>query len=357
MRTLFSHIIQKRYSQSYEDIATDALAYILNTHDSAKRALMQFLRTIEPILPDLNFSTQMVEGTIRPDMWGTSENKIFLYVENKFWAGLTGNQPVNYLEELAKNNYPTLLLMVVPGAREQTMVMELLRRINDAGIDFVENVTNHKGIVWQIRTGIGPSLTLTSWPRILEMIKADSENKPAVKEDIKQLQSLCDAADIDKFIPFDASDLNNQLTPAIILQFGQVIRDVGAIGLRKGFMNKDGLTMGVTFSGFGIYYWLNSQGCVGVWFGVDYDLWKTYGLPLWLKFSPTPTFGRSAEVEPMLRTQPVGNHLIQKLDDDSLAVSINIQPGSDKDRVINDAANQIESIAEALSWIEIFSPK
>lgn len=36
MQTVFSHIIQKRYSQSYEDIATDALAYILNTYETAR---------------------------------------------------------------------------------------------------------------------------------------------------------------------------------------------------------------------------------------------------------------------------------------------------------------------------------
>ncbi|MGC9337988.1 MAG: hypothetical protein ACP5EQ_07870, partial [Candidatus Cloacimonadia bacterium] len=159
MKNLFSHIIQKRYSHAYEDIATDALAYILNTHDTARQAMMQFLRSIEPALPDLNFNTQIVEGTIRPDMWGYSGNKTFLYVEDKFWAGLTENQPVNYLEELRKYDNPTLLLVVVPGAREQTMVIELIRRIMEAGIGFTECDAHHKGIVWQIQTDIGPSLT------------------------------------------------------------------------------------------------------------------------------------------------------------------------------------------------------
>jgi len=41
MQTVFSHIIQKPYSQSYEDVATDALAYILNTHQPARQAMMR----------------------------------------------------------------------------------------------------------------------------------------------------------------------------------------------------------------------------------------------------------------------------------------------------------------------------
>lgn len=353
MQTLFSHIVQKRYSQSYEDIATDALAYILNTHETSRQAMMQFLRNIEPSLPDLTYNTQMTEGAIRPDMWGYSGNKTFLYVEDKFWAGLTENQPVNYLLELEKYNNPTLLLMIVPGAREQTMIMELLRRINEAGICFQECKPNHKGIVWQIQTEFGPLLTLTSWPRIIEIIKIGSEGHADVKEDIRQLQSLCDAADIDKFVPFDASDLSNQLTPAIILQLGHVIRDVGTIGLRKGYLSKDGLTTGATFSSFGGYYWLNSRNNVGIWFGVDYDLWKTYGSPLWLKFSATPTFGRASEISALLKIIPEDKHLIQKLDDGSLVLSINLQTGSDKDIVVYDVAKQVEQIAQTLSSIPL----
>ncbi len=46
-------------------------------------------------LPELTFKTQQTEGSIRPDMWGFAGNEPCVYIENKFWAGLTDNQPVS----------------------------------------------------------------------------------------------------------------------------------------------------------------------------------------------------------------------------------------------------------------------
>lgn len=46
MQTVFSHIIQKRFSQVNEDVATDALAYILGSSESARNGMMKLLRSI-----------------------------------------------------------------------------------------------------------------------------------------------------------------------------------------------------------------------------------------------------------------------------------------------------------------------
>jgi hypothetical protein len=137
VQTVFSHIIQKRYSQSYEDIATDALAYILTTYKSSYNEMMKFLRGILPGLPDIQFQTQVGEGAIRPDMWGYRGLDTFVYIENKFWAGLTENQPVSYLYELANHSQPTLLLMIVPGAREQMMIGQLTQRLQQAEVQII----------------------------------------------------------------------------------------------------------------------------------------------------------------------------------------------------------------------------
>ena len=40
MQTVFSHVIRKRYSQEYENIATDALAYILESSEAARAELL-----------------------------------------------------------------------------------------------------------------------------------------------------------------------------------------------------------------------------------------------------------------------------------------------------------------------------
>ena len=129
MQTVFSHIVQKRFSQVNEDVATDALAFILHSSESARNGMIRLLRGIIPNMPSLRFRTQQsaqqTEGSIRPDMWGYDEAEPRVFVENKFWAGLTDNQPVAYLRKLAEYTQPTVLLVVVPDAREQTMRREL----------------------------------------------------------------------------------------------------------------------------------------------------------------------------------------------------------------------------------------
>jgi len=106
MQTVFSYIIRKQFSSEYENVATEALAYILNSSESARKGMMKVLRNIAPDMPDLQFRTQQTEGSlqtednIRPDMTGYHESETRVFFENKFWAGLTENQPISYLDKL-----------------------------------------------------------------------------------------------------------------------------------------------------------------------------------------------------------------------------------------------------------------
>ena len=70
MHTVFSHIIQKRFSRVNEDVATDALAFILQTSETARNGILKLLRGVVADMPELRFRTQQTEGSIRPDMWG-----------------------------------------------------------------------------------------------------------------------------------------------------------------------------------------------------------------------------------------------------------------------------------------------
>jgi hypothetical protein len=84
----------------------------------------------------------------------------------------------------------------------------------------------------------------------------------------------------------NSKDLTNQIIPTLILQLGQIIRDAINIGLRKQLLSNEGLTESVNWGKFGKYVWLNEPNCVGIWFGLDYEIWKQYGVsPLWVKFS------------------------------------------------------------------------
>ena len=102
MKTVFSHIVQKRLSRENENVATEALAYILGYSKPARNGMIKLLQGVVPEMPELRFQTQQTEANSRPDMWGYFENEPRVFIENKFWANLTENQPVAYIEILAK---------------------------------------------------------------------------------------------------------------------------------------------------------------------------------------------------------------------------------------------------------------
>ena len=67
---------------SLQDVATDALAFILDSSESARNGMIKLLRGIDPSLPALRFETQLAEGSIRPDMWGLDGGQPRVCIEN-----------------------------------------------------------------------------------------------------------------------------------------------------------------------------------------------------------------------------------------------------------------------------------
>ncbi len=89
--SLFGHLAS-RFSGQTENIATEALNYIINRSSVARRAFLQFAAQADVELPDtLRFQTQAVgDDNAIPDLVGMdSESRQVLLVEAKFWAGLT----------------------------------------------------------------------------------------------------------------------------------------------------------------------------------------------------------------------------------------------------------------------------
>lgn len=93
MRTLLSHVVNRRFSQDSEDVATEALAFIMQKSEAARKGVMRVLHAVNPDLPHLRFRTQQTERGVRPDMSGMAGNRPFAFIENEFWAGLTDSQP------------------------------------------------------------------------------------------------------------------------------------------------------------------------------------------------------------------------------------------------------------------------
>jgi hypothetical protein len=348
MQTVFSHIIQKRFSQVHEDVATDALAFILHSSEAARSGMMKLLRGLVPELPDLRFRTQQTEGSIRPDMCGFAGVNPQVFVENKFWAGLTDNQPVSYLRQLAECVEPTVLLVVGPAAREQTLWRELSRRLLDAGIP-VSDQNAPAGIVRSTKTELGPILAITSWTKLLSTLEREAADDPGAGSDLIQLRALCDAADTQAFVPLSASELTDQRTPALILQLSDIVQASVDLAVTEGVLTLDGLRPQASWDRIGRYIRFTHDAGVGAWLGLRFDLWRQHGgLPLWLVFSPT-AFGRAAEVHALLDPWAAREGVLSVMNDQRFAVAIDLLIGDEKDNVTKDVVSFLKEIAGFLA--------
>lgn len=351
MQTVLSYIIQKRYSQEYENIATDVLAFILKSNESARNGMMKFLRGIISDLPDLHFETQQTEGVIRPDMWGMHESDSRVYIENKFWAGLTENQPVNYLTQLAKCPQPSLLLVVGPEARMHTLWRILMDRLKGAEIPFTDS-DDRPGIINSVATGIGPIFTLTSWSRLLSALEFEVADDQGARSDILQLRSLCEAADIKAFIPISSTEITDQRTPAFILQLNTIVQVSVDMAVAENVLSHKGLAWGGRMDRVGRYARFSSEQGAGFWFGTSFPLWREHGgTPLWLVFDRTE-FGRAHEVRPLLEPWAAREGIFTAWDDNEFVVAIDIETGEEKDRVIKGIVDRFRKISVVLSDLE-----
>ncbi|MEO7297055.1 MAG: hypothetical protein ABI042_00610 [Verrucomicrobiota bacterium] len=348
MSTVLSHIVQKRFSQEYENIATDALAFIVNSNELAKRGLMKLLRGVDADLPNLHFRTQETEENARPDMWGFDGIVPRVFVENKFWAGLTENQPVTYLERLAKNSQSSVLLVIVPAAREATVWRELNQRLADSNV-LTSRRDNSVGISCCLGTDLGPALALTSWSKLLSAIQAEIKDELQANNDLLQLRALCDSADSQAFQPISSAEVTDQTTPTFILQLGEIVETAVSLADAEGILSKGTLKPQSDSTRTGRYAWFPNRNGAGIWFGIHFELWREYGgTPLWLIFS-NGNYGRADEVRGWLEQWCATNGVFAAYGDRQFAVAIKLVTGEEKDHVVKSVVNQLKKIAEALS--------
>lgn len=352
MQTVFSHIIQKRLSQENENVATEALAFILRSHEAAHNGMMKLLRGVEPHLPRLWFRTQQPDGNNRPDMQGCDDKgQTHVFVENKFWAGLTENQPVSYLHILAECTQPTILLVVGPEERKETLWRELNRRLADNKISTTTDMVI--GIFRVATTSTGPILALTSWKSLLYALEPEIADDKDARSDLLQLQALCAAADSEAFLPISSEETSDQRTPAFILQLSSIVQAAVDIAVTEGILNLKGTMPQASAERIGRYAYFGAERRVGIWLGIHFGLWKKHGVtPLWTVFS-TSDWGRAREVQVLLEPWAAPKRLLATSHDDgSFVVALNITTGEDKDRVVAGIVARLEEMADCLSVLK-----
>jgi len=349
MDTVFSHIVQKRFSQVAEDVATDALAFILRSSDGARNGFMKLLRGIEPGLPELRFQTQPSEDNIRPDMCGFDGSHRRVFIENKFWAGLTDNQPASYLAKLGEFTQPTVLLFVVPSAREQSLWRELLARL--ASNDIKVTVRDAPaGVPFTAARQDGVTLALTSWSMLLSGLKLEVADDRSAMNDLVQLGALCEAADAQAFIPFAGEAVTGTGTPVLVLQLGTVVKEATDLAITERILDVTNLRPTASWDRVGRYVrFPGATGARGIvaWMGVQFDLWRRHEGPLWLIFPEA----EALEVKPMLESWGTQHGKVTVSESGHFSLRLGLPTGEDKDRVLRSIADELKQVAHELSGL------
>ena len=190
---------------SQEDIATFALQYLLTQSENLNRAFTKRIaENMQIELEDILQYTCQVTGNSeekeRPDMVGTNaQGEEVMLFEMKFYASLTVNQPLTYLERLRKQSGKGLMF-VCPTVRKTNLWGKLLELCS--GMD-VQKVNDY------CVTVDGVKMALITWNEVIELLKQVAGAVDlSFTADIAQLEGYCNQLDSDAFIPFTSEDLS-----------------------------------------------------------------------------------------------------------------------------------------------------
>ena len=343
--TVFGHLALQ-FSARPENLATEALAYVLRNSSAASRAFVQFLKLAGVEVPEgLAYETQQVglENSI-PDMKCIdSQGVLRVVVENKFWAGLTDNQPVTYMRELP-TEVDALLLFVVPEARLRFVWDDLVARSIAADIP-VDNVQQHSTITTCEVQGTH-RMAVASWRTLLDALAMATISAADINahNDIVQLQGLCNAMDEQAFLPLRGDELTNLELARRVVNYSDLPFDIVNDAVNRGFCDRRGLRETASRYGSGTYI---RMGSYEPWFGYDASAWSRFGIsPFWVNFAAS--YSPVAEIRQKLVS--FRTSMPQRCFDfaGQVSVPILLPVGVEKSRVIEYAASQIGELASEL---------
>jgi hypothetical protein len=312
--SLLSHIAGNFISQ-YENVANSSICYLLNKYPSAREALKKRLSLSK--IPDFYKTEQSTRSNGRPDIVGTNENgDISVIIEGKFWANLTDNQPVNYLKELTNSGK---LMFLAPQKRIKSLQCEIEKRIQ-----------NHDD-----------RIDICSWNEFLNLVDiANSKGHDAdLESDLNQLKELCEIMDIEGMPPLSITDLD-PMNGRIIYQFADLIEECNSF-IRQKWDKADfkGTKLGGFKEGYGFYFKVSNN---QYWLGVSWYNWYTKNChtPIWLYIYANKT--NSVDKIFSRLNQHDSSKVIHS--NDRVMCAIDLQPGMDKDAMIDCIYNKTKNI-------------
>lgn len=335
---MLAHLAHRLTSRT-EDLATEALAYILKESRESRDSLRKMYQDLGiPLCEDLRYRTQVCLGKdARHDLVGLdSSGKARVIIETKFWAGLTEAQPMGYLNHVGDGG---LLLFIAPRARLLTLWDKLMACIKEKDAGFRPPEPHSHVCIVGTRT-----LALRSWEDVLELLLKSEGLTAGTRHDVEQLKGLCDQMDTDAIQPLT----EDELRPAVgrrMLQYGslveQIIRSVHEDAVQEGrAFSKEGTTAGNLW--FGRNLRLCGYSCC-LYFSAW--RWSTWGSsPIWLSI-------KGLDGRPCPWLAPVLQRLDMKLEEEGgiLYVPIQLAKGLEDEDLVSQATTQISMVHACLA--------
>lgn len=344
-KTVLGHLVN-RFCVQHENMATEALDFILTNSSAALRAFTKFISQIGFSCPeDLRVVTQRggLEDCI-PDMkCYDAQGRLRVTVENKFWAELTKNQPVTYLKEFP-DECPAALLFVAPEARLPKVWKEIVRRCDEKHIP-VNDAPSIPAMTCARISG-EHFMAVTSWRALLNALYSEVPlpEETDCRNDIIQLRGLCDMKDQEEILPLKKNEIDDQQ---------MALRIVNFIDLAHAIADQatDMQPCTRTHFKYGSGAYLDIAGH-RAWVGFAAWTWRQNGISqIWVQFlSPAELVEIREKLVPLRRTSP--RRYFESQDGRFVMVPIVLEAEVEKYQIIKNAADQIHELAIFLGGTE-----
>ena len=278
--TLLAFLVSS-FPGNTENIATETLRHIFDHSDACGVALNDVVQSgIRGVKPITAVKSQVIQtdGT-RPDLVGYDENGTErVFIEVKFWAELTRNQPNAYFKHLPGDG-PAVVIFLAPEERIQSLWPQLQERLNQEFGSLVEIASERKCVLVR---GTEKHLMIASWGGLLDSMAARTRDygESGVETEIRQLRSLAKYADAGAFKPIRRGEEFGADSEIRQRQYKRLIDAATERGVEQEWVNRKGLR--ATPRGYGYGRYIKLSGLI-VWFGVNAEQFERTGeTPLWV---------------------------------------------------------------------------
>lgn len=289
--SVLAHLADRFVAQR-ENLATAALAYVLNNSPAARRGLSNLVLALGQQLEITSARDQVgISGDAEEsggigDLGGYDpDGNLVLILEAKFDAGFTKRQPVAYLREVGSEG---AVVVIAPERRVSLLWDTLKERASALGT--VSEGTSGAGLH---AAGIEGAalLGIVSWRVLLAYLHAAAiGDDPNAKGDLDQLAGFCEAFERDSFTPVRPEELTSDLARRVV-DFSRLVDSLASrlIKLRRDAFNKRALRKASALGWHGHYMHMHEwavllhfsafkwgrDGTTPIWLSVRDRRWKT----------------------------------------------------------------------------------